>query len=96
MADLDIELAEKQVKLTEKDYFPSVNFTGTYARTGDDWQAHGGRGHQRFRRLERPGDGLLGLLAVGPDRIRPQGEAGAAVPVQVPQDRDARTTSTSK
>jgi outer membrane protein TolC len=44
VADVDIDIAEKQVKLTEKDYFPSVNFTGTYARTGDDWQAHGGDG----------------------------------------------------
>jgi outer membrane protein TolC len=44
VADLDIEIAEKQVKLTEKDYFPTVNLTGTYARTGDDWEAHGGEG----------------------------------------------------
>jgi outer membrane protein len=44
VADLDIEIAGKQVKLTEKDYFPSVNFRGIYARTGDDWQAHGGEG----------------------------------------------------
>jgi len=44
VAELDIEVAEKQVKLTEKDYFPSVNLTGAYARTGDDWDAHGGEG----------------------------------------------------
>jgi outer membrane protein TolC len=44
VADVDIEVAEKQVKLTEKDYFPTVNLTGAYARTGDDWQAHGGDG----------------------------------------------------
>ncbi len=44
VADLDIGMAEKQVKLNEKDYFPSINFTGTYARTGDDWEAHGGEG----------------------------------------------------
>jgi outer membrane protein TolC len=44
VADVDIDIAEKQVKLTEKDYFPSINFTGTYARTGDDWDAHGGEG----------------------------------------------------
>jgi hypothetical protein len=44
VADLDINIAEKQVKLTEKDYYPSVNFTGAYARTGDDLQAHGGEG----------------------------------------------------
>jgi len=44
VADLDIGIAEKQVTLTEKDYFPTVNFTGGYARTGDDWEAHGGEG----------------------------------------------------
>lgn len=44
LADLDIDIAEKQVNLTEKDYFPSVNLTGAYARTGDDWEAHGGEG----------------------------------------------------
>jgi outer membrane protein TolC len=44
VADLDIGIAEKQVKLTEKDYFPTVNLTGNYARTGDDWEAHGGEG----------------------------------------------------
>ncbi len=44
VADLDIAVAEKQVKLTEKDYFPSVDLKGTYARTGDDWGAHGGEG----------------------------------------------------
>lgn len=44
VADVDIDIAEKQVKLTEKDYFPSVNFIGAYARTGDEWQAHGGEG----------------------------------------------------
>jgi outer membrane protein TolC len=32
------------VKLTEKDYFPTVNLLGAYARTGDDWEAHGGEG----------------------------------------------------
>jgi outer membrane protein len=44
VADLDIDIAERQVKLTERDYFPSINLTGSYARTGDDWEAHGGDG----------------------------------------------------
>jgi outer membrane protein len=44
VADLDINIAERQVKLSEKDYFPSVNLTGTYSRTGDEWDAHGGDG----------------------------------------------------
>jgi outer membrane protein len=44
VAELDIGIAEKQVKLSEKDYLPSINLTGAYARTGDDWEAHGGEG----------------------------------------------------
>jgi outer membrane protein TolC len=44
VADLDIGIAEKQVKLTDKDYVPTVNLLGAYARTGDDWEAHGGEG----------------------------------------------------
>jgi outer membrane protein TolC len=44
VANLDIEIAEKQVKLSEKDYFPVVDLVGTYSRTGDDWHAHGGEG----------------------------------------------------
>jgi outer membrane protein TolC len=44
VADLDIGIAEKQVKLTEKDYFPTVNLVGAYARTGEDWDVNGGEG----------------------------------------------------
>jgi len=44
VAELDIGIAEKLVTLSEKDYFPSINLTGTYARTGDEWEAHGGEG----------------------------------------------------
>ena len=44
VANLDIDIAEKQVKLSEKDYYPVVDLVGTYARTGDDWHAHGGEG----------------------------------------------------
>lgn len=44
VADLDIHIAERQVKLTERDYFPSVNLVGSYSRTGDEWDAHGGDG----------------------------------------------------
>ena len=44
VADLDIEIAGKQVKQSEKDYYPTVNLVGQYARTGDDWRAHGGEG----------------------------------------------------
>jgi len=44
VADLDIEIAGKQVKQSEKDYYPTVNLVGQYFRTGDDWRAHSGEG----------------------------------------------------
>lgn len=44
VANLDIAIAERQVSLSEKDYFPALDLVGTYSRTGDDWQAHGGDG----------------------------------------------------
>jgi outer membrane protein TolC len=44
VADLDVEIAEKQVRLTDKDYYPTINVVGQYFRTGDDWRAHSGEG----------------------------------------------------
>jgi outer membrane protein TolC len=44
LADLNIEIAQRQVKLTEKDFFPAINLTGAYTRTGDDWRVEGGEG----------------------------------------------------
>ncbi len=44
VADLEVAIAEKRVKLSEKDYFPAVNLTGAYTRVGDDWQVDGGDG----------------------------------------------------
>ncbi|MCU0563498.1 MAG: TolC family protein [Desulfobacterales bacterium] len=44
VADLDIEIAGRQVKQSEKDYYPTVNLVGQYFRTGDDWRAHSGDG----------------------------------------------------
>jgi outer membrane protein TolC len=44
VANLDIEIAEKQVKLVQKDYLPTVVFRGGITQVGDDWQAFGGDG----------------------------------------------------
>jgi outer membrane protein TolC len=44
VADLEVEIAEKEVVLARKDYFPSVNLRGNYTRTGDDYKAKGGEG----------------------------------------------------
>jgi outer membrane protein len=44
VADLDVEIAQKEVNLAKKDYMPSVNLRGEYVRAGDDWKASGGEG----------------------------------------------------
>jgi outer membrane protein len=44
VADLDVEIAQKEVNLAKKDYMPSVNLRGEYVRVGDDWQSSGGEG----------------------------------------------------
>lgn len=44
VANLDVDIAERQVRLTEKDYFPAVDVVGSYIRVGDDWQVDGGVG----------------------------------------------------
>ncbi|MDX1707807.1 MAG: TolC family protein [Desulfobacterales bacterium] len=44
VADLDVEIAEKEVNLAKKDYMPSVNLKGEYIRVGDDWNSSGGDG----------------------------------------------------
>jgi outer membrane protein len=44
VADLNIDLAERQVDLTEKDFFPRINLQGNYYRRGEDWDLNGGEG----------------------------------------------------
>ena len=44
VAELDVEIAEKEVGLAKRDYMPSVNLRGEYIRAGDDWEVSGGEG----------------------------------------------------
>ncbi|MEJ5360397.1 MAG: TolC family protein [Desulfobacterales bacterium] len=44
IADLDVAIAERQVRLTEKDFYPAINLTGAYVRTGERWDVDGGEG----------------------------------------------------
>ena len=44
VADLEVEIAEKEVGLAKRDYLPSVNLRGNYTRTGDDYTVDGGEG----------------------------------------------------
>jgi outer membrane protein len=44
VADLNIDLAKRQVDLTERDFYPRINLQGNYARRGEDWDVSGGEG----------------------------------------------------
>jgi len=44
IADLDFEIAEKEVQLAKKDYYPSINLEGNYFREGTEWDVNGGEG----------------------------------------------------
>ena len=46
IADLDIQLREKELVLTQKDYYPTLNLKGTYSRQGDDWDVDGINGSE--------------------------------------------------
>jgi len=44
IADLDIDIAGKKVNLTQKDFLPTLNLTGTYYEVGNDWDLTGTTG----------------------------------------------------
>ncbi len=41
---LDMEKAQKELKLARKDYYPTVTLNGTYFRQGAEWYVDGGEG----------------------------------------------------
>jgi outer membrane protein TolC len=44
VADLNIEIAEREVKIAKKDLYPSISLEGSYYRIGTDWEVDGGEG----------------------------------------------------
>lgn len=44
LADLQIEMAEKEAALAKKDYYPTVTLSGTRYQRGTDWDVDGGSG----------------------------------------------------
>ncbi len=44
IADLDVEVAQKELQLAKKDYYPSINLEGNYFREGTEWDVDGGVG----------------------------------------------------
>lgn len=44
VADLQVQVAKKDYKLSQRNYFPSVNLTGNWTKRGTDWDVNGGEG----------------------------------------------------
>jgi outer membrane protein len=44
VADLEVEISRREIKLAQKDYFPSVNLKGEIVQLGDDPSVSGGEG----------------------------------------------------
>jgi len=44
IADLDVEISEKELQLAKKDYYPSINLEGNYFFKGTEWDVDGGEG----------------------------------------------------
>jgi len=44
VADLAVDVAQKELEIVKKEYYPSVNLEGTYFRYGTEWDVDGGDG----------------------------------------------------
>ncbi|MDX2440372.1 MAG: TolC family protein [Desulfobacterales bacterium] len=44
ITDLNVEIAEREVKIAKKDLYPSINLDGAYYKIGTDWNRDGGEG----------------------------------------------------
>jgi len=44
VTDLEIQIAGKDYKLSQRDFYPSVNLVGTWTKRGTDWDVDGGEG----------------------------------------------------
>jgi outer membrane protein TolC len=44
LADIQVEMSEKELALAKKDFFPTVTLTGTSYKRGTDWDVDGGDG----------------------------------------------------
>jgi outer membrane protein len=44
VADLQVQISQKNYKLSQRDYYPTVNLEGSYYKRGTDWDVNGGDG----------------------------------------------------
>jgi outer membrane protein len=70
VADLDIQIREKEVALAKKDYYPTVQVQGNYYKLGTDWQVDGGEGIDDSSFWDVQAQARVGFLAVGKNRVR--------------------------
>jgi outer membrane protein len=45
IADLDVDISQKEYQLAKKDYYPRVDLEGNYFKNGTDWDVNGGFGN---------------------------------------------------
>ena len=44
IADMEIEISQKEIQLAKKDYYPSIDLKGNYFNYGTEWDVDGGEG----------------------------------------------------
>jgi outer membrane protein len=44
VAGMEVEIAKKELDLTKKDYYPSIDLQGNYFKYGTEWEVNGGNG----------------------------------------------------
>jgi len=44
IADMEVEITQKELNLTKKDYYPSIDLRGNYFKYGTEWDVDGGEG----------------------------------------------------
>jgi len=44
IADLNVEIADREIKIAKKDLYPSISLEGSYYKIGTDWDVDGGEG----------------------------------------------------
>ena len=44
IADMEIEMSQKEIQLAKKDYYPTIDLEGSYFKRGTEWDVDGGQG----------------------------------------------------
>ena len=44
IADMEIDMSQKEIQLAKKDYYPTIDLEGSYFKRGTEWDVDGGQG----------------------------------------------------